>query len=794
MSQPTLALQISDGHLDTDCSSGSTSPQESSFRRSRRLSVGDTAQANSNQNAITVAGSNQSIPPESNDNSRRPTTRSVPGAHSDPRHTVNIDVQPPFHVSSARPEHGVRDPTGRDQTLVPPIPDRTQRSTAEGPLQNPGRKPDHEHRSSRQINNGGPSASHSSSFSSHRGQPTTTPLALSSLPPASLNRVGAERRTPTIITRTPPMPLRLPSLPPPTPTRSDSARPRAPLRSMPALPVHGSAGDESLSDHEISGRTDSDDEDGDMYTESNETGTAESLGSDDDGNQTTSSAQSFASRQPRSRLRASLLPAVDTSRIDMSFLDLIRDSPLGHHDGPGVDATPTTSRPFDYFSAKAIRQGSLSQSPTRTPRPGDNMCFPFSAMRSPSIGPFSTPRPPQVPPTMHRRASKSMADISLAFQKDTVVPTVPAAIAQDEGKPTLGKGKARERPEMVPDGPRQASTERSKVRNQASDQTSASLQRTRSVPTFRPKSNPPPYPSFPLHLKPKTAIMPREDEGKERLPPYTNSIYLSSIMPRKMEFAAPGVQAKDRKWRRVLCELEGTVFRVYECPRGAAGIGPIEEWWEKKVGVGDVSAAPIVTGPSDVTKVEGVARRNSSRLHKGVSESPVNTNHGGNTPQPQPGGSSSISQPCKPRRRAPSLLRPSRRKETSDCSHSRSRSDIPPEVPTGSSSSNPSNQSLNVDSTRSVTPISTSSSRSHFSLSSQGRTPEPVDAALVRAYTMQHAESGLGGDYLKRKNVIRVRMEGEQFLLQALDVPAVVEWIEVRVLYTTLLLYICLTL
>jgi hypothetical protein len=45
-------------------------------------------------------------------------------------------------------------------------------------------------------------------------------------------------------------------------------------------------------------------------------------------------------------------------------------------------------------------------------------------------------------------------------------------------------------------------------------------------------------------------------------------------------------------------------------------------------------------------------------------------------------------------------------------------------------------------------------------------------------YSLQHAESGLGNDYLKRKNVIRVRMEGEQFLLQAQDVAGVVQWIE----------------
>ena len=56
---------------------------------------------------------------------------------------------------------------------------------------------------------------------------------------------------------------------------------------------------------------------------------------------------------------------------------------------------------------------------------------------------------------------------------------------------------------------------------------------------------------------------------------------------------------------------------------------------------------------------------------------------------------------------------------------------------------------------------------------------EPNPRDLVRAYTLQNAESGLASDYLKRKNVIRVRMEGEQFLLQARDVAAIVEWIEV---------------
>lgn len=50
---------------------------------------------------------------------------------------------------------------------------------------------------------------------------------------------------------------------------------------------------------------------------------------------------------------------------------------------------------------------------------------------------------------------------------------------------------------------------------------------------------------------------------------------------------------------------------------------------------------------------------------------------------------------------------------------------------------------------------------------------------LVRQYTLQNAESGLAADYVKRKNVVRVRSEGEQFLLQTDGAREVVDWIEV---------------
>lgn len=48
----------------------------------------------------------------------------------------------------------------------------------------------------------------------------------------------------------------------------------------------------------------------------------------------------------------------------------------------------------------------------------------------------------------------------------------------------------------------------------------------------------------------------------------------------------------------------------------------------------------------------------------------------------------------------------------------------------------------------------------------------------MRAYTLQKAESGLGTDYVKRPYVIRVRLEGEQFLMQAPSLAGAVHWVE----------------
>lgn len=48
----------------------------------------------------------------------------------------------------------------------------------------------------------------------------------------------------------------------------------------------------------------------------------------------------------------------------------------------------------------------------------------------------------------------------------------------------------------------------------------------------------------------------------------------------------------------------------------------------------------------------------------------------------------------------------------------------------------------------------------------------------LRHYSLQGAESGLAADYTKRAFCIRIRAEGEQFLLQAADDRGVIDWIE----------------
>ncbi|KAG5220116.1 hypothetical protein IMY05_C4677000100 [Salix suchowensis] len=85
------------------------------------------------------------------------------------------------------------------------------------------------------------------------------------------------------------------------------------------------------------------------------------------------------------------------------------------------------------------------------------------------------------------------------------------------------------------------------------------LQRRRSMPTFTASTEPPPYPAFPRTLIVARSRTHVTTSSKVRDASSVQQRYLSQVRhAEKMEFSKPGIMARDRKWRRVICELEGT--------------------------------------------------------------------------------------------------------------------------------------------------------------------------------------------------------------------------------------------
>ena len=182
-------------------------------------------------------------------------------------------------------------------------------------------------------------------------------------------------------------------------------------------------------------------------------------------------------------------------------------------------------------------------------------------------------------------------------------------------------------------------------------------------------------------LGPVQLVFPREEEGAEGLPDYSCSIHIEAYMPRKMEFAAPSVQAKERAWKRQYVLLHGTSIKIFKYDLKTHPIAG-EEW-------STLSAELDGTPP----------------LHFHVGEY----------------GAEQVTTS-----KIPLTLKDAKAKAKSHL------------APHTSSSSN----------------------------------------VLLRHYSLQNAESGIAADYIKRKHVVRVRAEGEQFLLQAKDDRGVVDLIE----------------
>ncbi|GJN89302.1 hypothetical protein Rhopal_002282-T1 [Rhodotorula paludigena] len=216
------------------------------------------------------------------------------------------------------------------------------------------------------------------------------------------------------------------------------------------------------------------------------------------------------------------------------------------------------------------------------------------------------------------------------------------------------------------------------------------LQRTRSM--YELRDAPPAYNAFyrSAGTGPAQIIYPREEEGIEGLPPYSCAIHIEGFMPRKMEFTAPGVQARDRAWRRQYFVLHGTAIKIYRFDLRTHPIPGEDDWSRVRA---DQIAGSAPGGPAPLHFHEG---------EYGVDASA-------------------------PARKFPLSVTDAKAKAKD----------------------------------RIITSATASAQNS-----------------LVRHYSLQNAESGLAADYIKRKHVVRVRAEGEQFLLQAKDDRGVIDLIE----------------
>ena len=300
--------------------------------------------------------------------------------------------------------------------------------------------------------------------------------------------------------------------------------------------------------------------------------------------------------------------------------------------------------------------------------------------------------------------------------------------------------------------------------------------RRRSLPDMSGmRAPPPPYPKFSV----------REEEGREVLPPYSCRIHFEASLMRKMEFSSPGILAKDRAWKRVYIILNGTGLWIFKqnprshpvrqgMPRGSNSSvvhPPGGRKGDGVVHVKDVAVgAPHVHLPEEVLVAATVRpgspdsplRKSSSRTSSG--------NSGESRRRSMDGSRRSVEMRAGP-----------------------SRSSMSSSINTGMSSSTTLTTPDESEKAR-ITPLSLPGSASVLGQArpsnSQSARPHAGSHILasfqsntvLRLFSLQNAETGLASDYHKRKNVIRVRADGEQFLIQADNVLMAIDWIEVRLI------------
>lgn len=398
-------------------------------------------------------------------------------------------------------------------------------------------------------------------------------------------------------------------------------------------------------------------------------------------------------------------------------------------------------------------------------------------------------------PSLYSQASRSMVDLAAAARRDQA----------SEARPSLQSGSSRGTPPSKIQIPAQAMTRLPSNNNRgamtpaawamppptpaagldAFSWTSASgekpvLKRRRSLDDL--KKAPPKYDE--IAGPGEHAPILRGEEGRESLPHYWCGVHIEGVMSRKQEFSAPGVQARDRSWKKLYFILRGTGLMVYKFDPHKFPLktnDPVptvtEEECEDHLHMhlpfdqrrGSISgpSAPGIRRASDASTGPYAGRRGSIPSMSTANLTERLSERRGSIGQVFSGASSVAvgGSPLNPanseRRGSVSALSVA----PSSASGVTSTSEKDPALfpgPTGPT------QERRVSVSSQASGHGSSSIASHFQ-----------DNRLIKHYSLQKAESGLAADYVKRKNVVRVRAEGEQFLLQTENAREVVDWIEV---------------
>lgn len=228
-----------------------------------------------------------------------------------------------------------------------------------------------------------------------------------------------------------------------------------------------------------------------------------------------------------------------------------------------------------------------------------------------------------------------------------------------------------------------------------------------------------------------------------------------------MEFSAPGVQSRDRSWKKLYFILRGTSLLVYrfdphrfplkvEPPQPVPSVTESESEEYLHVHCPGERRQSVSVGSSQATRRNTVSDNGPSARRGSSTSSAVGSQ--------ATGGSTLLGS-----RRTSVSSTASPLSTTSSAVGSNSGEKDPALFPNSGA------RRMSTTSTTSSThSVGSASLASHFQHNQ-----------LIKQYTLQNAESGLAADYIKRKNVVRVRAEGEQFLLQTDSAREVVDWIEV---------------